>query len=305
MQMPEERSRPNWFTRACLWLETPARAAAQTVAGQVADPKARKHEAIAYWDREAKQLIKQDKLGRAFAAWTTKQLAKAHAESKFGLAMDVLSFGSGKLLVKGIQKGARVVQGVKTIRTGHTTVVKVLESVSKAAKTIEEIAPKYIQPVTVRGREIVTPRRAVKALSKIGKGVSTHLGGKLVSGKRDPISVSVPEVITRSRHQQPSVVVKPLIDSIAKKPIRSVLDVKPKTALKAPQLITRSQTTVTSQSLPIRLRPVTSAPGSLQWMAQELDRPARGLSSPLAGRSRPLAPHLGSLQWIAQGLSRR
>ena len=121
--MGNERSRPSWFDRAVEFYGQARRGedlASRAIKFYVSDPKARKQEAIAEHDKAARQLIKEGKTFRAFGRWVAMQLAKAHSESKAGLALDVASVGSGKLLVKGVQGAARVVKGAKAVRGANT-----------------------------------------------------------------------------------------------------------------------------------------------------------------------------------------
>ena len=152
--MSGERSRPNWVAQ-------------------------KKHEAIDYWDREAQARIKEGKYLRGFGNWTMKQLAKAHAESWGGLALDVASLGTGGLMVKGAQATARAVIGAKVIQGAES-----LRSIHKAATLVETTAPKWIDPLAVGGTQIVTPRRGIKAVSLITRDVRTEMG----MGKAEIIS---------------------------------------------------------------------------------------------------------------------
>jgi len=203
--MGDERSRPNWVAQ-------------------------KKYEAIDYWDQEAKQRIKEGKHVRAFGNWAMMQLAKLHAESPAGLALDVASLGTGGLLVKGVQGTARMVKGAKAIQSAKTLVEidrtlkpvraaagitrplvttkhKVLEGIGKAAATVEDVAPKFIQPVAVAGQKTLTPRRALKTVSKAVMGAKTEskLGGGGAGGST--------------------------VAPLTTKPMRSVLEVGPNTPL--------------------------------------------------------------------------
>lgn len=251
--MGDERSRPNWVAQ-------------------------KKYEAIDYWDQEAKQRIKEGKHVRAFGNWAMMQLAKLHAESPAGLALDVASLGTGGLLVKGVQGTARMVKGAKAIQSAKTLVEidrtlkpvraaagitrplvttkhKVLEGIGKAAATVEDVAPKFIQPVAVAGQKTLTPRRALKTVSKAVMGAKTEsklggggAGGSTVAplttkpmrsvlevGPNTPLDPKVhwvfpAEVVTRSRPQKPPVAPKPAIVA-PPKPMRSVATVGPNTPL--------------------------------------------------------------------------
>ena len=144
--MSGERSRPNWVAQ-------------------------KKYEALDYWDQEAQARIKEGKYVRAFGNWTMKQLAKAHSESWAGLAFDVASLGSGGLMVKGVQAGARAIKGARVLQSTES-----LRSVARAAAAIEKTAPKFIKPLTAAGTGIVTPRRVVKAVSLTSRSTRTEPG---------------------------------------------------------------------------------------------------------------------------------
>ncbi len=210
--MSDERSRPNFVAQ-------------------------KKYEAIEFWDKEAKQRIKEGKYIRAFGNWTMKQLAKAHSESWAGLALDVLSLGSGGLLVKTVQKGAQAIRGAKAVQSANTIMEidrtlkpvreaygftrplakssdRVLSSIGNAAKTIESVSPKFIAPITSGGTKIASPRRLLKAGSLIGRGTKTELGLKQVKegnklNVRPPFQVQTtttfpPEIIRRSKQYKPA-----------------------------------------------------------------------------------------------------
>jgi len=173
----------------------------------------KKYEAIDYWDKEARQRVRQGKYLRGFGNWMMKQLAKAHSESWAGLALDVLSLGSGGLMVKGVQGGARAIKGLKAIKSANTmmeidrtlrpvrasygifrplakTRHQVLEGIGKAAEKIENIAPKFIKPLKVTGKAIVTPRRGLKAISLLGREVTTEIGlNKRQEGRKTNIPI--------------------------------------------------------------------------------------------------------------------
>ncbi len=236
--MSGERSRPNWVAQ-------------------------KKYEAIEYWDQEARQRIREGKYVRGFGNWSMKQLAKAHSESWAGLALDIASLGSGGLLVKGVQSGARAIRGAKAVQTAKTimeierslkpireadgilrplssTSTRVLEGVGKAAGTIEKIAPKFVQPLTVAGQKIVAPRRALKAVSLIARGIKTEYNPSQMGGR------SKPNVPRTSQPQFPPN--KSAIDPWSKKPYKSVLEVGPNTPLNPkyhwvfpPEIVTHSR----------------------------------------------------------------
>ena len=187
------RARPDPFQQ---WATRVGNAAGQTVAGVVSDPKTRKYEAIDYWDRKASRGAREGKILAPAFNWTMKQLAKAHAESRAGLALDIASLGTGALSRRAVAGGARAVGGTRAVRQATATVhswrsfpyaraalggkpsvaTERLARLGRAAKTVRTTAPKFCEPVKVGGANIVSPRRALKALSKASTGVRTDLG---------------------------------------------------------------------------------------------------------------------------------
>lgn len=336
-QLP--RSRPSLWARAASAIGRFERGVDYAARGVISDPKARKYEAIQFWDREATQRIKEGRYVRAFGNWTMMQLAKAHAESRTGLALDVLSLGSGGLLVKGVQSGARAVKGARMIKTARTmkeidSVLKpiregvgltkplaktrhtVLAHIGRAAEAVETAAPKFIQPFSVAGTRIVTPRRALKVASKLSKGIGTEIAlgkgrvafaqpvtppqmaaysiSKVLAAKAAPVNRARPVGPQSGSLPRPGQ--RPLTKPAPSPRVRPVAPASGSLLSRLGQELVRKP----APSLSPRVRPLAPAPGSLPWMVQGLNKP----TPLLMPRVRPVAPAPGSLSWIAQGLNK-
>jgi hypothetical protein len=288
----------------------------------------KKYEAIDYWDQEARQRIKEGKHVRAFGNWAMMQLAKLHAESPAGLALDVASLGTGGLMVKGVQGAARMVKGAKAVQSART--------VGRVAAAVEETVPKFIKPITVAGQQIVTPRRALKVASKAVMGARTEnkLGGGGAGGPAfDPLTkkplrsvlevgpdtpldpkvhwVFPAEVITRSRPQKPVAPPKPVI-APPPKPMRSVTTVGPNTPLDPKfhwvfpaEHITRSRPATSSLSTkPMRsvleVGPKTPLDPKYHWVFPA-ERITRSVVPPVPiGRRDPYPREVGSIGSIGE-----
>jgi hypothetical protein len=177
------------------------------------------------------------------------------------------------------------------VRSGvmANTQTKVLAATGTAASVVEKTAPKWIEPIVVAGQKTgLSPRRAVKTVSKIVQGVSTQatLNASAAPGavtpqyklpQRAPWRNPVEAIYPKVQLQSPTQVITP-----ASKRGRSAVQRPP--AMRGPSQLPRSK----AQSPQL---------GSLRWIG-------RGLSEPPA-RPVPGRPRQGFLRWLGQGLDSR
>jgi hypothetical protein len=152
----------------------------------------KKREAVNFWDGLASDQCRKGNILPCVGAWVAKQLAKGAPESPVGLAGDLLTFGSGGLLVKGATRG---VQALKATRLAQQS-ARAIQLLGAA----EKLVPKFNQYLRLtNGTKLVTPRRALKAVTVTTRGLLSSPAKPSQQGAR----LAVPPLVSQLGRQLP------------------------------------------------------------------------------------------------------
>ena len=99
-------------------------------------------------------------------------------------AGEILVYGTGKgRYVKAAGKWGKVPEPTGIV---YNVINKIIPKAEGGLARAEKLIPKYIEPITIKGRKIVTPRRAVKAGGLAYRGVKTERNVNSMKATRLP-----------------------------------------------------------------------------------------------------------------------